>query len=87
MICQTYNSISDLQKKYGKYSLFATNRIGGFFMMELDIIGKVLGLKEQQWSDERDMSFLDKLIAFSKGLQKYNKKLNYSMIFKLKITI
>lgn len=23
-------------------------------MMELDIIGKVLGLKEQQWSDERE---------------------------------
>ena len=54
MICQTYNSIPDLQKKQGKYSPLVIDRIGGFLMMELDIIGKVLGLKEQQWSDERE---------------------------------
>lgn len=54
MICQTYNSIPDLQKKEGKYSPLVFDCIGGFLMMELDIIGKVLGLKEQQWSDERE---------------------------------
>ena len=54
MICQTYNSIPDLQKKEGKYSPLVFDCIGGFLMMELDIIGKVLWLKEQQWSDERE---------------------------------
>lgn len=54
MICQTYNSILDLQKKFGKISSPPINNLISFFMMENDIMTKVLGLKEQQWSEEME---------------------------------
>ena len=54
MICQTYNSISELQKKFGKKSSPPINKLISFIMMENDIMTKVLGLKEQQWSEEME---------------------------------
>ena len=54
MICQTYNSIPELQKKYGKLSAPPINNLISFLMMENDIMTKVLGLKEQQWSKEME---------------------------------
>lgn len=54
MICQTYNSIPDLQKRYGKVSGPPINNLISFIMMENDIMTKVLGLKEQQWSEEME---------------------------------
>ena len=54
MISSTYNSIPSLQDKYGKYSAPPINNLFGFLQMELDIIGKVFCVKEQQWSDERE---------------------------------
>ena len=41
MICKKYQSIPDLQKKYGKYSVPSINNLMSFFNMELDIIQKV----------------------------------------------
>lgn len=54
MICQTYNSIPYLQKKYGKMSEHPINNLFSFIMMENDIMTKVLGLKEVQWSEEME---------------------------------
>ena len=54
MICNTYNSIPTLQKKYGKMSASPINSLVSFIMMENDIMTKVLGLKEQQWSEEKE---------------------------------
>lgn len=54
MICKTYNSIPDLQKKYGKVSAPPINNLISFIMMETDIMSKVLGLKELQWSEEME---------------------------------
>ena len=54
MICQTYNSIPDLQKRFGKVSGPPINNLISFIMMENDIMTKVLGLKEQQWSEEME---------------------------------
>ena len=54
MICHTYNSIPDLQKKYGKTSAPPINNLIPFIMMENDIMTKVLGLKEQKWSEEME---------------------------------
>ena len=54
MISRTFNSIPALQEKYGKYSPRVFANLGDFFMMENDIMTKVFGLKEQQWSEERE---------------------------------
>lgn len=54
MIANTFNSIPTLQKKYGKISGPPINYLIGFIQMELDIMGKVFCLKEQQWSEERE---------------------------------
>ena len=64
MIANTFNSIPALQKKYGKIFDPPINNLIGFIHMELDIMGKVFSMKEQQWSDEREwrrvMSLKDK---------------------------
>lgn len=52
LICETYQSIPDLQKRYGKMSAPPINNLIGFIMMELDIMQKVFCLKEQKWHDE-----------------------------------
>ena len=54
MISHKFNSIPTLQEKYGKYSPLVFAHLGDFFMMENDIMTKVFGLKEQQWSEERE---------------------------------
>ena len=54
MICQTYNSIPNLQMKFGKVPRPSINNLISFIMMENDIMTKVLGLKEQQWSEEME---------------------------------
>ncbi len=54
MICQAYNAIPDLQNYYGKMSAPPINNLISFIMMENDIMTKVLGLKEQQWSEEME---------------------------------
>lgn len=53
-LCETYQSIPDLQKRYGKMSAPPINNLIQFLMMELDIMQKVFCLKEQKWSDERE---------------------------------
>lgn len=54
MISSTFNSIPALQEKYGKYSVRPIKSLFDFIQMELDIMGKVFCLKEQQWSEERE---------------------------------
>lgn len=54
MISSTYKSIPSLQKKFGKLSAPPINNLFGFIQMELDIMGKVFCLKEQQWNQERE---------------------------------
>lgn len=54
MITGTFNSILGLQKKYGKFSALAIDTLAAFFMMENDIMTKVLALKEQHWSEEKE---------------------------------
>ena len=49
-----YNSISILQKRFGNSSLPAISSAVDFIMMELDIIKKVLGMKEEKWSEEKE---------------------------------
>ena len=54
MITSTFNSIPILQKTFGKFSVPPVNTLADFFMMENDIMTKVLGLKEQQWHEEKE---------------------------------
>lgn len=54
MICKTYSSIPRLQQLYGKTSAPPINNLISFIMMEMDIMSKVLGLKEQKWSEEKE---------------------------------
>ena len=54
MISGKFNSIPDLQEKYGKFSPFVFAELEDFIMMEIDIMRKVFCLKEQQWSEERE---------------------------------
>ena len=54
MITSTFNSIPILQKTFGKFSVPPVNTLADFFMMENDIMTKVLGLKEQQWHEENE---------------------------------
>ena len=54
LIANTFNSIPSLQNQYGKFSEPPINNLIGFIQMELDIMGKVFCLKEQQWSEERE---------------------------------
>lgn len=54
MICKTFNSIPHLQKKYGKFSLHPINKLINYIMMELDVMAKVICLKEEKWSEEKE---------------------------------
>lgn len=54
MISSTLRSIPILQKKYGKKSVRSLNPVIDFLMMEQDIMTKVLCLKEQKWSPEKE---------------------------------
>lgn len=54
MICRTLHSIPTLQEKYGKMSAPPINNLMNFLMMEMDVIGKVVCMKEQRWSDEME---------------------------------
>lgn len=54
MISNKFNSISAMQIEYGKNSPHVSVIIRDFFMMENDIMTKVLGLKEIQWSMEKE---------------------------------
>lgn len=54
MICRTLHSIPTLQEKYGKMSAPPINNLIDFLMMEMDIMDKVVCLKEQRWSEERE---------------------------------
>lgn len=66
MICGIYNLIPELQKKYGKTSVLPINNLISFIMMENDIMSKVLGLKEQKWSEEKEWR---KVIEFKDGVE------------------
>ena len=54
MISSTLNSIPKLQEKYGKISAPPFNKLIEFLMMEMDIMAKVICLKEQKWSEEKE---------------------------------
>ena len=54
IISSKFNSISTLQKKYGKGHPLLGANVSEFIMMENDIMTKVFCLKEQQWSQERE---------------------------------
>jgi len=79
MICATYQSIPDLQKKYGKMSAPPINNLIGFIMMELDIMQKVFCLKEQKWGDESEWRKVFSLKPDDANVQYCNGKpyLNY----------
>ena len=66
MFCNTYNSIPRLQEKYGMKSPVVLDRLTSFIAMENDIMTKVLGLKEQKWSEEKEWR---KVMAFKKGAE------------------
>lgn len=46
--------IPRLQEQYGTHSSFAFNALGGFLMMEMDIMYKVFTIKEKKWSEEKE---------------------------------
>lgn len=54
MISSKFNSIPASQEKYGKSFPLVLANLKDFIMMENDIMTKVFGLKEQQWSDEAE---------------------------------
>lgn len=54
MISRTLTSIPLLQDKYGKYSAPPINNLFNFLMMEMDIMGKVVSLKEEKWNEEKE---------------------------------
>ena len=54
MISNTFYAIPVLQKKYGKTSAPPLDFLMKFFMMELDIMAKVISLKELKWSEEKE---------------------------------
>ncbi len=54
MISSTLSSILILQEKYGKTSARPINNLFCFLMMEMDIIAKVISLKESKWSIEKE---------------------------------
>ena len=74
MICGTYQSVLDLQKKYGKMSAPPINNLIEFFMMEFDIMQKVFCLKEQKWSDEREWRKVFSMKTDDPNVQYYNGK-------------
>ena len=54
MISSTFNVIPKLQEKYGKYSPQVFFNLGHFFMMEIDIMSKVVSVKEVKWKEEKE---------------------------------
>ena len=54
MISGTFNDIPKLQEKYGKYSPHVFFNLSHFFMMELDIMSKVVSVKEEKWKEEKE---------------------------------
>lgn len=54
MISSTFHSIHTLQEKFGKMSDPPINNLINFLMMEMDIMAKVICLKEQKWRDEKE---------------------------------
>lgn len=54
MISCTFNDIPKLQKKYGKFSPQVTLNLSRFFMMKYDIMSKVVSVKEEKWSEEKE---------------------------------
>jgi hypothetical protein len=61
MIRCTFNDIPKLQKKFGKFSPQVVFNLSHFFMMELDIMSKVVSVKEEKWNEEREWR---KLVQF-----------------------
>ena len=66
MISSTLRSIPILQKKYGKTSAQPINNLVHFLMMEMDIMAKVISLKELKWSQEKEWR---KVIEFKEGAE------------------
>ena len=66
MISNTLRSIPILQKKYGKTSAQPINNLVHFLMMEMDIMAKVISLKELKWSQEKEWR---KVIEFKEGAE------------------
>ena len=54
MISNTLVSIPKLQEKYGMMSAPPINNLFDFLMMEMDLMAKVICLKEQKWSEEKE---------------------------------
>ena len=54
MISAKFNSIPALQEKFGKVSAQPFNSLIEFFMMELDIMAKVVCMKDKKWGDEKE---------------------------------
>lgn len=54
LISRKLNSIPKLQEKYGKISAPPINNLIEYLMMEMDIMAKVVCMKEQKWSEERE---------------------------------
>lgn len=68
MISSTISSIPVLQEKYGKTSAPPINNLFHFLMMEMDIMAKVISLKELKWSQEKEWR---KVIELKKGAEVY----------------
>lgn len=54
MISNTLVSIPKLQEKDGMISAPPINNLFDFLMMEMDLMAKVICLKEQKWSEEKE---------------------------------
>ena len=54
MISSTFNDIPRLQEKYGKCSPLVFFNLSHFIMMELDIMSKVVSVKEEKWKEEKE---------------------------------
>lgn len=54
MISNTLKSIPALQGIYGQFAAPSINHLIDFFMMELDVMAKVLCLKGEKWSEEME---------------------------------
>lgn len=74
MISSTLRSIPSLQERYGKISEPPIKNLIDFLMMEMDIMTKVLCLKELKWSDEQEWRKVFELKPNDANIHHFNGK-------------
>lgn len=74
MISNMLISIPKLQEKYGKMSAPPINNLIDFLMMEMDLMAKVICLKEQKWSEEKEWRKVFELKADDANIHNLNGK-------------